>query len=439
MSIKPKLSTFDTTMIVVSLVIGIGIFRTPSMVATATGSTELFFTAWILGGIISLFGALTFAEIGSRFPSAGGFYQVVAHCYRSDIAFMFNWTNVMLVNPASGAGVAMIGAEYILPLFMPKESITPIVIQLTSSGVVIFLLLINYLGIKTGAWAQNILSMLKIFMILIFALIALTVKGNSFSTDVLPPAASVNLISALGISLISIIFSYGGYQMVINFGEDVKNAKKKIPIAIFMGIAIVILCYLSINFAYYKVLGFSELANSKLVAADVAKIVFGNSGYMLISAAIFLSAIGFLNAILLQVPRSYYAMAEDKTLPKIFGKVNSKTQTQEFGLVFFGIVILLMINLLGTFEKIVNYVMFFDAANIALVASTIFILRKKSPADYDGYKIPLFPVLPVIFILFLLFVSYSVFASEVESALIGLLIFAVGYPVFLLMRKFNPS
>jgi len=365
MSIKPKLSTFDTTMIVVSLVIGIGIFRTPSMVASATQSAELFFTAWILGGVISFFGALTFAEIGSRFPTAGGFYQVVAKCYSSEIAFMFNWTNVMLVNPASGAGVAMIGAEYILPLFIPKEMITPLIIQLTASGFVIFLIIINYLGIKTGAWAQNILSMLKIIMILVFAGLALVAKGNTVET-ITPNASSVNLISALGIGLISVFFSYGGYQMTINFGEDVKNAKKKIPLAIFIGVMIVICCYLSINFAYYKVLGFSVLASSKLVAADVAKIIFGNSGYIITSAAIFLSALGFLNAVLMQVPRSYYAMAEDKTLPEIFGKVNSKTQTQEFGLIFFGIVILLMVNLLGTFEKIVNYVIFFDAANIAL-------------------------------------------------------------------------
>ncbi len=162
MNIKAKLTTFDATMIVVSLVIGIGIFRTPAMVASSTGTSFIFFSAWILGGFISFLGALTFAEIGSRFPKPGAFYKVVAECYHPSVAFMLNWTNVTIVNGAGGAAVAMIGAEYLLPIILPESMRTQAVTQCTAAGLVTLLILINYIGIKTGAWAQNILTVIKI-------------------------------------------------------------------------------------------------------------------------------------------------------------------------------------------------------------------------------------------------------------------------------------
>ena len=163
--LKPKLTTFDTSMIVVSLVIGIGIFRTPALVATHTGSMLLFFTAWILGGVISLMGALTFAEIGSRYPQPGAFYKVVAEFYHPSIAFMLNYTSVTIVNGVGGAAVGMIGAEYLVNVLFPPEGRNPFTTQCTAAGLTIVLLGINYLGIKTGAWAQNVLTILKIVMV----------------------------------------------------------------------------------------------------------------------------------------------------------------------------------------------------------------------------------------------------------------------------------
>jgi len=151
MAIKAKLTTFDTTMIVVSLVIGIGIFRTPAIVAKATHKPVLFFAAWSLGGLISLLGALTFAEIGSRFPRPGSFYKVVAESYGSLPAFMLNWTSVLIVNGAGAAAVAIIGAEYLNPIILPQRLQSQLAVQLSAAGLMLILLVINYLGIKTGA------------------------------------------------------------------------------------------------------------------------------------------------------------------------------------------------------------------------------------------------------------------------------------------------
>ncbi len=165
MPIKAKLTTFDATMIVVSLIIGIGIFRTPAMVAGAAKTPVLFFTAWALGGLISLIGALTFAEIGSRFTKPGGYYKIVAENYGSGLAFMLNWTNVVILNGAGAAAVALIGAEYLTPILFPGAASGRATVQATAVVLILVLLVINFLGIKTGAWAQNVLSILKVGMI----------------------------------------------------------------------------------------------------------------------------------------------------------------------------------------------------------------------------------------------------------------------------------
>jgi APA family basic amino acid/polyamine antiporter len=441
MAIKAKLTTFDTTMIVVSLVIGIGIFRTPAMVAEATQTPFRFFAAWIMGGLISLLGALTFAEIGSRFPRPGAYYKVVAESYHSSLAFMFNWAGILIANGAGAAAVSIIGAEYLIPILLPPKYQTQFSIQLAAALVIFFLFVINYLGIKSGAWAQNVLTLLKIGMILLLVFVAFYHRGDAPVEGMAHPGPVKSLKSfwmAMGIGLIAVFYTQGGYQNTINFGADMKNARRNMPRAILSGMLIIIACYLLINAAYYKVLGISGIAGAKLVAAEVAKMTFGNFGYLFVSLVIFFSAMGFLNATFLQLPRAYYAMAEDKTLPAIFMKVNQKSQAQEFTLVFFTATILLSIFFLGTFENIVNYVMFVDALSIAVVASTLFVLRKKGKKEkikYDGYRVPLYPVLPAVFVLFLVFVSLNVLWNETRSALLGALIFASGYPIFLVMRR----
>ncbi len=439
MAIKAKLTTFDATMIVVSLIIGIGIFRTPALVASAARTPALFFAAWILGGFISFLGALTFAEIGSRFVKAGSYYKVVAENYGSAVAFMLNWANVVVMNGAGAAAVALIGAEYLVPLICGGETPSRLTVQLTAVGLMAVLLTINYLGIKTGAWAQNVLSLLKV------AMIALLVGGVVFSTKV-PATLSASLPLerswwlALGAAFIAVFYSYGGYQNTINFGADVINARKNIPRAVSTGVLIVVACYLAINFAYVKALGLAGVAGADLVAAETARVTFGGAAWFVVSLAIFLSAMGFLNVTVMQIPRAYYAMAEDRTLPPAFMKVNPKTQVQEFGLAFLGGLILLSLFLLGTFENIINYVMFLDTLTIALVASTLFVLRRKARRSgkiHTGYRVPFYPVLPLVFIAFELLIAVNVLLNRPREALYSGLFFAAGFPVFLVMRRWS--
>jgi APA family basic amino acid/polyamine antiporter len=229
MAIKAKLTTFDTTMIVVSLVIGIGIFRTPAMVASATKTPFLFFTAWALGGLISLMGAMTFAEIGSRFPRPGAYNKVVAESYHSSWAFMFNWAGILIENGAGAAGVAIIGAEYLIPFILPSKYQDQLVVQITAAILILFLFLINYLGIKTGALAQNVLTLLKIGMISLLIFVAFYYRGEVVRNDEIQGGASQPFWMSLGVGLIAVFYTQGGYQNTINFGADMKNAKKNAP------------------------------------------------------------------------------------------------------------------------------------------------------------------------------------------------------------------
>ncbi len=420
-------------MIVVSLVIGVGIFRTPAMIAEKSGDLFIFFAVWIFGGIISICGALTFAEIGARLPAAGGYYKIFSYAYHPAFAFMLNWSQV-IINAGSSAGVAIIGAEYITPVAFPEATNQAQIVKIIAVSIIAILYIINFAGIKMGAKTQNVLSLLKIGMILIFCF---AIFGNhadhETSKTVLPE--NINYIQAFGISLISIFFTYGGYQQTVNFGADVENPKRTIPRAIFIGMGIIIFLYLLINIAYVRVLGFENMQGSPLIAKDLAQAFFGTTGGTIISVVLFTSVLGFLNTSVMSNPRVYYAMAEDKILPPIYKKINTKTQVQEFGLSFFIAVMLASVFLLGSFENIVNYVLFIDSLSLASAASAIFILRKKTALDYSDFKMKLYPVVPLLFIITLLFVTYNTVIEDGTTALYGFLIFIGGLPLYYLLRR----
>ncbi|MDB5123055.1 MAG: steT 1 [Mucilaginibacter sp.] len=432
MSIKPKLNRFDLTMIVISLVIGMGIFATPSDVAVKAGSTWIFFGAWIFGGLVSLCGALTFAEIGARFPATGGFYKVFSYCYHPAFAFMINWV-LVISNAASVAAVALIGADYIKPFLLPaglQNDLGTKIITITS---VMILYVINFLGIKMSARTQTVLIIFKMAMII---LICTTVFRSDFvpSGIVAVPHAG-SMITAFGLSLVAVFFTYGGYQQTINFGGDIINAKTNIPKAIGLGITVVLVLYLSINYAYYHVLGIGGLQQTPSLAAKMVGVIFGATGYKITSIMIFLSVLAYVNVNVLANPRVYYAMAEDGILPPIFKKVNPKTQVQEFGMSFFIAAIIVILFFVAKFSEMLKYVMFFDTIGLSLAAVAIFLLRKKTK-HLDGtgiFTIKWFPLVPLIFIISYWFVTINIFITFSENpyaALICLAAYALGLIIY---------
>jgi basic amino acid/polyamine antiporter, APA family len=436
--IDARLGTFDTAMVVVSLVVGIGIFRTPAIVARATGTPGLFLLAWGIGGFVSLVGALTFAEIGSNHPRAGGYYRVVADCYHPALAFSLNWAQT-LMQGAGAAGVAFIGAEYLVGLLLPPERRGGNSVLLVALVLMLVLLLLNGLGIRIGAGTQNVLSMLKIVMIVGLAAVALALAPKAEGAA---PAARAPAVPAasLAAALIPVFYAYGGYHMTMNLGADVKDAKRRFPLAVTAGMLTVVGLYLILNFAYVRTLGVGGVAESKLVAAALARASLGSAGEAIVSALIFLSAAGFVNATVLQMPRSYYAMAEDGVLPRVFLRVRPRTQVQTAGLLLFGVTMLVPAFLLGSFEKLLNYVIFTDMLTLVVVSSTLFVLRKRGEGregETGAFRIPGFPVLPALYILALAAVAAHVAFTEPRLALAGTAILLTGGPLFLLGRKLN--
>ncbi|MEQ1584672.1 MAG: amino acid permease [Cyclobacteriaceae bacterium] len=437
MSIKPKLGLFDLTMIVVSLVIGMGIFRTPVEVANKAIIPEIFFVAWIGGAVISLFGALTFAEIGSRYPVAGGFYRIFSHCYHPAFAFMVNWMTV-ISNAASTASVAIIGAEYIQPILLPQMAPQTAIRIITLSAMVI-LYGINMAGIKMSARMLNVLMIIKIGLILLLIAAIFVAPEPAAAVSTGPTSLnSTDWFKAFWLCFVPVFFTYGGYQQTMNFGSDVPNATRTMPRAILYGIAIILSLYLLVNFSYFRVLGFEGLKNSTTLAADVARVLLGDSAFKIVAVIMFLSVMAYVNASIMSNPRVYYAMAEDKVLPPIFKKVNSRTQVQEFAVTVFVAFIVLTLFFSSSFTQVLSYVMFFDSISLITASAAIFVLRHraKKEGNPEGiYTMRGYPWMPALFIIIYTMVNISVLISSPQASLIGFVLFISGFPLYLGLRK----
>lgn len=434
--IRPQLKTFDLTMIVAGLVIGMGIFRAPAEVAQKAGLPLIFFLAWITGAIVSFIGALTFAEIGSRYPVAGGFYKVLSHCYHPCFAFMVNWV-VILSNAGAMAAVAIMGAEYIAPVLLPSLSHDTAIPLITVSSILV-LYIINMIGIRTSARLLNGLMFIKLGMLLLLISAVFFVDGNTAPSRALTADQTTgSLLKAFLMCFIPVFFTYGGYQQTMNFGKDIADAPRTMPRAIFYGIAIILTVYLSVNYSFYRILGFTGLARSTTIASDVSGLMFGPLASKLVAVVMFFSVMAYVNVGLMSNPRVYLAMAEDRVLPPIFRRINQKTQVQEYALTIFCAFIILTLFFLSSFQKILEHVMFFDSIGFMAAAASIFILRKRAGKEGtpEGiYKIRGYPILPALFILIYLAVNISVFYANPAAALTGFALFLAGIPLYYLIK-----
>jgi APA family basic amino acid/polyamine antiporter len=439
---RPLLSLFDLTMIVVSLVIGMGIFRTPHDVAHAAGNPAIFFAAWIFGGIVALFGALTFAEIGSRYPVTGGFYKIYSYCYHPAIAFMINCI-ILISNAASVSAVALIGAGYLQGI-MPVEYQGQYFKQGVALGAVIVFFFVNYLGFKMSVRTQNFLMMAKMGILAFICIGAFTGGGDASAVEVQSSGAAMttmDYIRAFGVAMIAVSFSFGGYQQTINFGGEVKNPQRIIPKAIFMGIAIIVGFYLLVNFSYFRVLGFDGIQLSKNdLAARHAQQMVGGYAYHVMSFLLFFSVLGYVNIGLMSNPRAMYAMAEDKVLPKSLMRMNQK-QVLTVSLPIFAAIAVLTLVFSNEFEKILDRVIFLDSIGLATAVGSIFVLRRKTKhLDDSGaaiYKMKWYPFMPLVYIAAYLFVSVSILIKDPGAGLIGAALLAIFFVIYLFTRYRN--
>lgn len=433
MPFKKQLRLFDLTMIVVSFVIGMGIFRTPVNVAAATPTPLVFFLCWIAGGVVALSGALTYSEIGSRLPVTGGYYKVFSYAYHPSIAFAINCI-ILVSNAASLAAVALVGSEYIVSVLRPNtnniDSIKNWQIAVAIFSISLFYA-VNLMGLKMSAKTQNVLMVIKIGLVILLIL-PLFFQDTHAAITVSKTTVDIptrEYVKAFGIGLVAVSFTFGGYQQTINFGEEVHQPHRTIPKGIFWGIAIIVILYLLINIAYVQVIGFENLKTSKNIAALMASKILGPQAEMVLSVLLFLGVLAYINSSLMSNPRVMYAMGADKVFPTVFTHKNAR-EAMVWPLTIFALLSAFIVFFAKEFDHILSFTIFLDCFGMALSAGSIFYIRKKT-AHLNGtgiYSMKLFPLLPLIFIVAYTFVAISIawdYEKNNYAALIGISVLAL--------------
>lgn len=435
-----KLSLFDLTMIVIGLVIGMGIFRTSKDAAAAALTPTIFFLAWIIGGLVAFCGALTYAEIGSRYPVTGGYYKIFSYAYHPSIAFAINCI-ILISNAASLSGVALIGSEYISPIILGHTA-TPFLRAMIAITAIVLFYGVNLMGLRMSSKTQNVLMVIKIVMLVVIisslffpaihSTVPVVVDDKTYSFGA--------ILLSFGVALKATSFTYGGYQQTINFGEDIKNPTKNIPRGIFIGILIIVTLYLLASFAYYKVIGFEQLkqpiGNSAGIASVIAGKLFGDTGLYVSSILLFIAVLAYVNVLLLSNPRVMYAMSEDGILPEPFRRKDKKRDVLTVSLTVFAAICVVVLFFANTFDKILSFTIFLDSIGMATSAATIFVLRKRTK-HLDGtgiYSMKLYPFLPLVFIIAYVFVGTIIAITNPWYAVIGISVFLAFLAIYFVAK-----
>lgn len=423
-SSKP-LGYFSLTMIVVSLVVGMGIFGTPAKVAASSGSSTIFFLVWLTGGFVALCGALTYAEIGLRLPVMGGYYKIFAECYHPAVGFTVN-ALILVSNAASLGVVALIGADYVSDLLFGKPSGQLFTVTISIIAVFLFYT-VNLLGLRTSSRLQNILTVIKIAVMLL--LIASVWKGVTVEPHGYAENAKVYELGDNGwlklfmISLVPVFFSYGGYQQTINFGSEVSETSI-FPKAIISGILIAVILYMGINFAYTQVIGYEKMKNVSAIGALLCEAWFGKTGAKFFDGLMFLSVLAYVNVSLMSNPRVMYAMSQDKVLPAFFSIRNKKTLALTGGLTVFAIITIVITFFGKEVDNILGFSIFLDSIGMSTSAATLFILRKrkKNGEAVKGMWTKWTPLLAGLFVLSYAGIAIAVIIDKPFAALTGVIL-----------------
>lgn len=430
-----KLNLFDATMIVISGIIGTGIFINPYIVAQKVHTSFWILAVWIAGGVLALAGAFVFAELSTVMPKVGGQYAFFREAFHPLVAFLHGWSLLFIIQSGATAAVAVAFAQYLTRLLhLPLNIVTPLAI-----AILVALALFHALGIKPGAMVLNIITFGKTIAIAVLVIIAfLLTKNSGISFDPLTPPElqGFSLLSAFFAGLVPVMFSYGGWQNLNFVAEEVKEPLRNLPRAIMIGVLCVIAVYVSANIAYVHVLSAPALAATKTPAADVAGQLLGEKGAGAITILIVISSFGFLNLALLSAPRVYYAMAADGLFFKSIAKLSPRFHAPTNAILLQGFLAALF-ALTNTYDKLVGYAVFADWIFFALAGAALMVFRTTLPNAPRPHKTPLYPLTPLLFIVAGLGIVVNTFIADTTNAVIGAIIITIGVPVFFLWKRFG--
>ena len=443
--LKRQLGLFDSSMMVIGIVIGSGIFMTTGLMADVLPSASLILIVWILGGMQMIAGALTFAELGAAMPKAGGQYVYLREAYGPLPAFLFGWVAFSAYVTGTNAALAVAIAEH-LGSFYPNLSTHSNLVnignfglslgQLVALSLLAVLSVINYLGIFFGKWVQNIFTVLKIGSILLFALAGIFIStGNQINFSFNPTGMDFgSIIIGIGVALVAVNWTVGGWEYVTFTAGEIKNPKKNLPLALFIGTLVILVLYLLINITYLKALPMNALAGEIKVGEATARALYGQGIAGLFTIVMIVSMFGALNGNILVGPRVTYAMAKDNLFFPSAAKVHPKNHTPGNAIIIQGVWSGIL-ALSGTFEELITLVVFVNFMMWIAAASTVFVLRKKQPDLDRPYKVWGYPYVPAFFILFSTAIMINTFFTAPAQSFLGLGLTLLGVPAYLFWRK----
>lgn len=430
---KPILRMADAIVIIVGIVVGAGIFRTPSLVAANTGTWELFLSVWLFGGLISLIGALCYAELTTAFPNTGGDYHFLMQAFGKRFAFLFAWARASVIQTGSIALLAYIVGDYISQLYS-LGAYSP---AIYAALVVTVLTFVNIVGVKFGTGTQKILLAIQFAGLFLVVIAGFFFEPSATTLAALPPATGVKT-TAVGLAMVFVLLTFGGWNEAGYISAELRAGSRKMVNVLVVSILIITVIYLLINAAFLQVLGIERMAASEAVGVDLMRATMGEPGVVLIGVLVAMAALTSVNATIFTGARTNYALGRDFRLFAPLGKWDAKTSAPVNALIVQGFIALVLIGLGALtrdgFQSMVDFTapvfwFFFLAIGVSL-----FVLRKNKPRTPRPFKVPLYPLTPIIFCGSCGYLLYSSLAYTGIGALVGVAVLLLGMVFFFFIR-----
>jgi APA family basic amino acid/polyamine antiporter len=431
---RQVLSTFDATMITVGIVIGAGIFETPALVAGIAGSPGLMMTAWVLGGVLSLVGALTYAELATAWPSTGGDYTFLTRAFGRNVSFLFAWARTMVIVTGSIALIGFILGDYLTRLF----GLGAYSAAIYAAIAVILLTAINLAGLRESARMQNVLTVLEIGGVLGVAIAGFMLGAGDAPAAAAEPATSGG---AFGLAMVFVLLTYGGWNDAAYVSAEVRGGARAVIRTLLVSISIITCVYLLFVFGVTQALGFDGLVKSEAVGVDVVEKLAGSGAGQLIGVIVAIAALTSMNSTMIVGARLNYSLAQDWPMFGFLGRWHGERSTPVTGflvqagitlaLIFFGALERDGFAALVEFSAPVFW-FFFMLSGIAL-----FVLRRKEAGTARPFRVPLYPLVPFVFVCTCAYLFYSSIrhAQSENASLIALAVMASGAVVWLVIRR----
>ena len=425
-----RLSFWETTLIVIGVTVGSGIFRVPASVADTVGSPLGVAAVWVAGGIISLCGALALAELAAAFPEPAGVFVYLREVYGRAVAFLFGWM-YLFVGPTGVAAVAVVFGEYLGRLL----GFSGVGVRLLAAGAIIVVAAASYRSVRGASVLQGAATLGKVAALAAIVVVAFLVgDGSSGAFGAGAPAPADARWGGVGLALVAALWAYNGFQDMLPVAGEVRDPGRALPRALVAGTAVVVAIYLSANAAYLHVLPYAALRTSSLVASDTMVRIVGSVGAAAVASAVIVSTFGTVNALVLTQPRVFYAMADAGLLFRPLARVHPRFATPHVTIVAYSAVAVVAVWV-RSFEQLAEAFVLGVWPFLALAVAGVIVLRRKRPELARPYRTPWYPVVPLIFIAGTLWVVGSALVARPVTTLGGIALTLVGLPVYALWRR----